>query len=397
LNYIGIDIAKNAHEVGFINDVGKRIAESFSITNSETGFEKLLNRFEKHRIDCQGSIIGMEATGHYWIALYSHLVDEGFVVNVVNPINTDAFRNVSTIRSAKTDSIDAFLIADLMRFGNFSETHMAEESMLALKQLTRHRRSLVGQRTSLKNRMTALLDQVFPEYDSIFSDTYGAASKKILATCPTPTDIAHKTVKGLAKVIIEASKGRIGYAKAEELKAAASNSFGAKYASEALSFEIKQIVALIDFMDIQIHDLESQISKVLKETNTYLDTIPGIGDTFASIIVAEIGDINRFDEPAQIIAFAGMDVPANQSGEFTGSRKHMSKRGSPSLRWALLEAADKVRIWDSYFGEYYDSLMARGKHHYVAQAAVARKLVNVIFVLLKEERAYLAAPPKRRS
>ena len=349
MHYIGIDIAKNNHEVGIIDEAGKRAAESFSVTNSEAGFTKLLKEFDKHGVNPSEDVIGMEATGHYWVALYSHLVDYGFTVNVVNPINTDAFRNVGTVRAAKTDSIDAFLIADLMRFGNFAETHMAEESMIALKQLTRHRRQLVNQRTALKNRMGALLDQVFPEYVSVFSDMYGATSAKILATCPTPTDIERKTTKGLATLMRESSKGHLGYMKAEELKDKARNSFGAKYASEALSFESKQTIALIDFMGTQIKDLESQISKTLEETGTKRTTIPGIGDTYASIIVAEIGDIDRFDKPAQIIAFAGMEMPANQSGEFSGTKKHMSKRGSPSLRWALIEAADKVRIWDPYF------------------------------------------------
>lgn len=143
--------------------------------------------------------------------------------------------------------------------------------------------------------------------------------------------------------------------------------------------------------------MEKQIAKALKETGTYLDTIPGIGPVFASVIVAEIGDISRFSEAPQIIAYAGMDVPANQSGGLTGTKKHMSKRGSPSLRWALLEAADKVRVWDPYFRDYYGKMIARGKHHYVALAATARKLVNVVSVILKEERPYGPAPPRRQS
>jgi transposase len=310
-------------------------------------------------------------------------------------IQTDAFRNVGTVRAAKTDSIDAFLIADLMRFGRFSVTHMASEAMVALKQLTRHRRSLVKQRTAVKNQLTAIIDMVFPEYAGLFSDIFGEASKKLLVFCPTPQEMAKKRTSSIAKILSNASRGSLGPDKAEEIKEAAKASFGINFATDALSFEIKQKVELIDFLDSQVETLEEQIVNALKETGTYLETIPGIGPIFASTIVSEIGDINRFGEPSQIIAFAGMDVPANQSGEFTGTRKHMSKRGSSALRWALIEAADKVRIWDPYFRDYYEKLIARNKHHYVAQAAVARKLVNVIFTLLKEERPYLPAPPKK--
>lgn len=394
--YIGIDIAKKAHEAGILDEAGEKVGASLSFANSEKGFAKLLANFKKAGVDTENSVVGMEATGHYWLALYSHLIECGYIVFVVNPIQTDAFRNVGTVRAAKTDSIDAFIIADLMRFGRFSDTHMASEAMVALRQLTRHRKSLVKQRTAVKNQLTGIIDMVFPEYPQLFSDIYGAASKKLLAACPTPGEIAKKRTSSIARMLSEASGGRFGVDKAREVKEIASTSFGINFATDALSFEIKQKIELIAFVDNQVELLEKQIAKTLEETDTYLDTIPGIGPVFASTILAEIGDINRFSEPSQIVAFAGMDVPANQSGEFSGSKKHMSKRGSPSLRWALIEAADKVRIYDPYFRDYYDKMIARGKHHYIAQAAVARKLVNVIFTILKEQRAYLPEPPKRQ-
>ncbi|MCL2757592.1 MAG: IS110 family transposase [Coriobacteriia bacterium] len=393
--YVGIDIAKIAHEVGILDDDGKEIGKGLSFTNTEKGFGKLLDALGKVGIDAGNCIIGMEATGHYWLALYSHLTELGYKVFVVNPIQTDAFRNVATIRTAKTDSIDAFIIAGLMRFGVFSVTHMADESLIALKQLTRHRRGLVKQRTAVKNQITAIIDMVFPEYPGLFSDIFGAASKKLLSTCPTPAEIARKRTSSIGRMLHDASKGKLGQVEAEQVKETAKTSFGIGFATDALSFEIKQKIELVDFLDRQVEALERQIAKALKETGTYLESIPGIGTVFASTIVSEIGDVNRFSEPSQIIAFAGMDVPANQSGGFTGTKGHMSKRGSPPLRWALIEAADRVRIWDPYFRDYYDRMIARGKHHYVAQAAVARKLVNVIFVILKENRPYEPEPPKR--
>ena len=393
--YVGIDIAKKAHEVGVIDESGERVGASLSFANTRSGFAKLDARLETVGADAASCVIGMEATGHYWLVLYSHLVEQGYIVFVVNPIQTDAFRHVGTVRVAKTDSIDSFIIADLMRFGKFSATHMADESMVALRQLTRHRAALVKQRTAVKNQLASIIDMAFPEYPSLFSDIYGAASMKMLATCPTPAEIARKRTSSLEKLLRESSGGKLGKEKAEALKEAAAASVGISIAADALSFELKQKVELVVFIGGQIEMLERQIAKALKETGTYLDTIPGIGPVFASVITAEIGDVGRFEKPAQIVAYAGMDVPVSQSGEFTGTKKHMSKRGPARLRWAIIEAADSVRKYDPYFQEYYDRLIARGKHHYVAQAAVARKLVNVIFTILKECRPYQPLPPKQ--
>lgn len=178
--YIGIDIAKKAHEAGILDEAGEKVGESLSFGNSEKGFSKLLARLDNSGVDAASCAVGMEATGHYWLALYCRLVGLGLTVFVVNPIQTDAFRNVGTVRAAKTDRVDAFLIADLIRFGRFSETHLSSESMVALRQLTRHRAGLIKQRTAVKDRLTCVIDMVFPEYPTLFSDVYGAASKNSL-------------------------------------------------------------------------------------------------------------------------------------------------------------------------------------------------------------------------
>jgi len=151
----------------------------------------------------------MGATGHYWLAVYCPLAGHGFTVFVVNPIQTDAFRNVATVRATKTDKIDAFLVADLIRFGRFSATHLADESIVALRQLIRHRAGLVKRRTTVRNQLTGVIDMVFPEYQTLFSDVYGVASKKLLATCPTPAEIAQKRTSCLAQSMLNIVDPRI--------------------------------------------------------------------------------------------------------------------------------------------------------------------------------------------
>ena len=123
--------------------------------------------------------------------------------------------------------------------------------------------------------------------------------------------------------------------------------------------------------------------------------MPGIGPVCAAQIAAEVGDPDRFESPRQLFAFAGMDATKAQSGQLDGeSGQHMSKRGSSHLRNALMTAADRARMYDPYFGEYYEHLTKRrGKHHYVALSAVARKLCGVILALLRERRTYERRSP----
>ena len=143
-------------------------------------------------------------------------------------------------------------------------------------------------------------------------------------------------------------------------------------------------------------ELEEQISSLLKQTGSYITTIPGIGDTLGAIILSEIGDIRRFDAPNKLVAFAGLDVRVTQSGEFTGTRQKISKRGSPYLRRAIWLAASRAAFCDPVLSEYNQSLRARGKHHLTAIGAVSRKLCNVIYTILKEDRPWQPVPPRNQ-
>ena len=146
----------------------------------------------------------------------------------------------------------------------------------------------------------------------------------------------------------------------------------------------------------QIKDLETQISNLLLKTNQVVTTISGIGTILGAIIVSEIGDIHRFDSPSKLVAFAGLDVKVNQSGEFSGTKNKISKRGSPYLRRAIWLAANKAAFCDPVLSDYYQSLKSRGKHHLTAIGAVARKLCNIIFVILRENRPYQIIPPSNQ-
>ena len=390
--YAGIDIAKHKHEASIIGADGVALLDSISFTNSKEGCEKLLALFERLGIEQDAVTIGMEATGHYWLSVHACFTELGYDVKVINPIQSEAFRKMY-IRQTKNDSKDSFIIAQIMRFGQYSVTNMSEERIIALRQLSRYRLSLVDSCGDCKRRIIALLDQIFPEYSKLFSDTFGVTSQEVLLNYQTPEDMLTVSTKKLTALLSKSSRGRFGEAKAKEIKSAAADSFGVHFAKDAFSFQIRQLTEQIQFLERQIEELEQQITIFLTEIGSFITTIPGIGDTLGAIIISEIGDIHRFDAPSKLVAFAGLDVKVNQSGEFTGTKSKISKRGSPYLRRAIWLAAQRAAFCDPTLSAYYQSLRARGKHHLTAIGAVARKLCNIIFVILRDNRPYEIFPP----
>lgn len=392
--YCGIDIAKRNHEASVIDAEGKPLLDSISITNTQEGCTKLFSLFERLNINKNNVVIGMEATGHYWLSIYEYLAQYDYDVRVINPIQSEAFRKMY-IRQTKNDSKDSFIIAQVMRFGQYSKTVLANEDLVAMRQLSRFRFALVDSCSDCKRRIIALIDQVFPEYGKLFSDIFGTTSKELLLQCPTPEDMLAVSSKKLTTLLSKASHGRFGEDKAKEIRSAAAGTFGIGYAKNAFAFQIRQLIEQLMFLENQIEELEEQISFLLQQTNEVITTIPGIGNTLGAVIISEVGDINRFDAPGKLVAFAGLDVKVTQSGEFSGTKQHISKRGSPYLRRAIWLAANRAAFCDPILSEYYQSLKARGKHHLTAVGAVARKMCNIIFTILRENRPYEAVPPKK--
>jgi transposase len=392
MSYVGIDIAKNNHEASIINEKGELLSESISFSNSQKGCEKLIKLMERFAAAKENTIIGMEATGHYWLSFYSYLLELGFDLKVINPIQSDAFGKMY-IRQTKNDSRDSFIIAQIMRFGQFSESSFSDEKTQALRQLCRYRFAPVDGCSDWKRKVHALLDQVFPEYSSLFSDTFGASSKEIPLAYPTPEDMLSISSDTLTVLLQKSSHGRFSTDKAVQPQQAARNSFGVKFAKDAFAFQIRQMIAQIKFIEDRLADLEAEISRLLNEINSVITTIIGVGDTLGAVVVSEIGDISRFDSAPKLVAFAGLDVSVKQSGEFLGTKNKISKRGSPYLRRAIWTAANRAAFADPVLSEYYKSLRERGKHLLTAVGAVSRKLCNIIFAVLRDNKPYTPAFP----
>jgi len=389
MSIVGIDIGKRNHEATIIDENGVAIGKSFRFANSHTGFNRLLDVIRRSVPDGNATF-GMEATGHYWLALYTHLCQAGYTVHVINAIQSDALRSMY-IRQQKNDSRDSFIIAEVIRFGRFCETAVAPPDLYALRELCRHRFYIVDSVSDIKRKVIALLDQVFPEYETLFTDTFGKASLELLAEYTTPEEILAVDTDKLAETISSASRGRLGLDKADQVQSAARNSFGILLAADSIALLIRQYIEQIRFVENQVDALDAEIATLLSSFDTQLPTITGIGSVLAAVILSEIGDITKFSTAAKLAAFAGVDPTMKQSGDFFGSRVRMSKRGSPYLRRALWLAATIASFKDPAISEFYQRKRSEGKSHMTTLGHVSRKLVNIIFAVMRDNSPYSPA------
>ena len=362
--YVGIDIAKLSHYAAAVDSDGVVLIEPFEFLNDSDGFYMLLsklNQFEKDDI-----IIGLESTAHYGNNLVFFLVSKGFNVCVINPIQTATLRK-NNIRKTKTDKVDTMVIARAVALmDNPRFVSLYDIAIMQLKDLGRFRMKLVKQRSRLK----------------IKSGIHQKTCYAILKEAPSADQIASMHLTHLKNLLVSNSRGHFKKEMALELRVLAQKSVGKS--DRALSLQITQSIAQIELLDSQIVLLEAEITDIMDALDSVIMTIPGIGPINGGMILGEVGDIHRFSKPRKLLAFAGLDPSVYQSGKFSAKNTRMSKRGSSTLRYALMNAAHNVVKNNATFNNYYEAKRAEGRGHYSALGHCAGKLVRVIFKMLKD-------------
>lgn len=393
--YIGIDVGKRHHEVGVIDEKGQPIGKTLRFENSKSGSEKLLEFFNQHQLAPDNSVIGLEATGHYWLSIFSFVHKLGFKTTVFNPLQSDSLRNFY-LRKTKNDVKDAYLIAQVIRIDSPDETPFIKEDLLKLRHLERLRYSFVDQVSDIKRKVISLLDQVFPEYEQLFSDTFRKSSTEVLMNYTLPEDLLEIDPQELANLLQEASNGRYGESralkKADQLRESALNTFGITIGTDVFKLQIQLLLEQIQLIEKHLKEIEEVMIEISNRQKHYLTTITGISDVTACVILGEIGSIDRFERPEQLVAYAGLDASVHQSGDFNSSNTRISKRGSPYLRRAIWQAAFVASNHDPALSLYYQKLRKRGKAHGTAIGAVARKLTHIIFAILRDNKPYEPRP-----
>ena len=381
---VGIDVAKDKHDCFICDSEGNVLKDVFTFSNDREGFNLLLSFMPTSSENVK---VGLEATGHYSLNLINFLIDNGYSPVVFNPLQINLFRKAHTLRKTKTDKIDAKLIA-LMLSSSDAKPHLdLSYHVMELKSLTRYRSRLKDQLARLKISLTRIIEIMFPELEDCVYSINQKSTIALLYEFPSKELIANAHLTRLTNVLKDNSRGKYSKDKALEIRNAAINSIGTS--SDASSFELVQTIDMINFYSSKIDDLDAKIKDIMIELESPILSIPGISYNLGSIILAEIVDINRFDTSSQLQAFAGLDPGTHQSGKFIATGVSMVKRGSPYLRWAILNAARLVAMRDPCFKDYYQRKRKEGKHHFVALTHVAKKLIRVIFKLLKTNTQFV--------
>jgi transposase len=386
--FCGIDIAKRQHAIALLDGKGQLVQPILSIPNDRAGFDQLIQALP----DPDAVAVGLEATGHYWVALYDALTRQGFSVVVLNPLQVAAYRR-SGVRKVKSDRSDAVWIADFLRIANPSPTRQDLPVLLQLRELSRFRFRLTDQIGDIKRKLLTILDRVFPEYEQLFSSVFLRTSRALLEQAVSAQEVAEMDLQELAALLQEASRGRFGREKAQQIQAHARRSVGVGFLADAAQIEMRCLLAQIELLEQQRDQIDDALAILMGQIPQHLTSIPGIGPVTGAAIVAEIGDVSRFDSVEKLVAYAGIDPSVYQTGQFRASEAHMSKRGSPYLRHALWLAASVAIKHDPQLQAYYQRKRQEGKHYGTALGAVCRKLLARVYIVLKEQRPYVVKPP----
>jgi len=384
--FCGIDVAKNKHVAKIIDRDGQCIDRSRSFHNDADGYQSILTCL-KQAGGTGKTLVGMEATGHYWFGLHDFLVGHGFDVAVLNPIQT-AQQAKKGIRKAKTDKIDAGHIATLIKNGEHRPALVPGELAMTCRQLTRLRYAITRQGVRIKQLLWSRLHPVWPEYEALFATPFCATGRKLLAVAPTPDDVRTMDRKELSELIRKTSRGKYGAVQADKVRQAAAHSVGTTRGIEGARIGIRSLLAQLDALAPVRNALDEQIDALADRVPRYMATLPGANPRAVVSLFGETDPIGTFATPSQLVAFAGLDLTVHQTGNYDAPRRRISKRGSPVLRHTLWQMAHRACYQEGDLREYWMRQRGRGLPHRSAVTAVAIKLCHVAWRILTDRRDY---------
>jgi len=406
--YVGLDVSQDDASVCFLLPDGSEPVPAWTIPNTQPGADALATRLaqlaQTYHVDQLR--IGMEATGLLWWHLACALKDAPALASfapriyALNPHLITTFRkNFGAL--PKTDCADAFLIAERIRFGRQLPSPFQLDARYApIQRLTRFRCHLAQNLAREKSYFLSFLFLTFSTYGQIapFGDPFGATSTAVLDEFTTE-ELAQQGLEQLAAYLEAKGRGRFAEpdALAATLQRAARDSYRLdKVLQQPLRLVLATTLATIRTLQGQLKTLDKTIAHELAAIPQTLASVPGLGPVWTAGLIAELGDISRFDDEAAIAQFAGLTWEAKESGTFQAEDTALSKRGNSYLRYYLVEAANSVRIHCPEYAQYYAAKYAETPKHAHQRALVltARKLVRLIDVLLREGKRYL--PPSER-
>ena len=393
---VGVDIAKHNQWARFVDCRGIEHNKALKFENNRNGFNAILTRIYEicKQEDFNKVIVGMEPTGHYWKAFANFLLKQAKItVVLVNPYHTKKAKELDGNSQTKSDKKDALTIARLVKDGRYFETYLPHDVYAELRGLTTTRHSMNKRKKSIINTITAVLDEYFPEYGTVFKQPFkGKASMHLLKVCPIPKFILELGEDGVLDEIKKAVKKTVGRKKAAQLLEAAKDSIGVDYGEKAARFKIQQLMEELELITNQLKSVEEEMSEALKKTEIaeYLMSIPGIGVVSLATCLGELGDPLRFENARQMSRLAGYNLIEDSSGK-NKSGTCISKRGRKNLRSVLYQISLTMVANNKELRQLYDYLKTREKNplkKMQALVVISKKVLTLIFTLSKKKAYY---------
>ncbi len=395
--YIGIDVALNTHRLVILDANGERVSNGISFQNNNVDFEKILTKLKELSITPDNSIAGLEATGNNWENLYCFFTDKGFRVIVLNPHQTNKFREALR-KKAKTDDIDAFVIAGLLRSNEFASSYIPEEKIQTLRELTKLRYEFIKDRKNYQRQILALLNIIFPEYrKTALKNPFAIASIAIFKAFSTAKHLSIAKPKHIEKIVRSIKGNNFNIKEIENLISAAKTSVYSGRCHESRALTLNILLTQIDNFNSSIQQIEEQINQILSpessdDINNFpggnLLTIPGVGPKTLAAILSCTGESGQaFSDGVKLIGHIGFFPQIYESGETKRANK-LSTKGPAYLRHALYIASVSCIKHNLELRKLYHDKLSQGKKPKQALICVAKKLAHIALSMLHSGQNY---------
>jgi len=392
--FLGIDVSKKTARYLILDETGSKL-KSFTLENGKEALETLPERLESFSIGKDNLLIGIEATGGFWENIYSFLKDKGFHIVLLNPYNTNKFRE-ALAKKAKTDDIDALVIAQLLRTGEYVQSQVAEENIQALRELTNLRYEFIKDRKNLQRQVYSLLNIVFPEYGkTVIAKPFSQASMAILMRFPTAKHLSEAKTKHIEKIVRRIQGNNFSINEIQQLIETAKNSIYSGRAKDARAITLRMLLGHIQNLSTSIEELESEIKDILSPSDKdgsspgeNILSMKGVGEKTLAAILSYLGsDGSNFSSSKAAVGYVGFYPKIYESGQ-TKRDNTISKRGPKVLRWALYMAAVASLKHNKEMRTLYHKKLSQGKTEKQALICVGKKILQIALSLLKSGEPY---------
>jgi len=390
---IGIDIGKEIHYARAFDNRGIELAKLLRFSNTAQGYESLdewMRQIMEQKAKTE-AIVGFEPTGHYWFTLGDHLQNKGHRLGIVNPFHVKCTRELDDNSQTKNDRKDPKTIAMLVKDGRYRDVYIPADVYSELREAVAERERLQEQLIALSNQIIRWLDIRFPEFSTVFKDWRGKTALVTLKSLPTPARVIAAGADGVMNLWSEHLK-KSSRKKAEQLASVAAKSIGRTDGSNGAEAALANLLVQYELISGQLETIEQLMYELLLKVPHAgnLLAIKGIGIVTAAIIISEIGDIKRFQDPRQILKMAGLSLRENSSGKHKG-KTTISKRGRRRLRKALFQAIISMLATNAEFKVMHQNNLTREKNplgKLQSVIALCGKLVRVLYALLTKGYEY---------